>query len=692
MKELRRQEGVRGGRRGKTLPSPKHNPSNSNTCGIRGKSPPKKAKLGGQREAFGSTSPTTMLPTREKILCSTPKNSRWGKETSPRVNKGIGCEHITPVRDWLGTVDKREMMEKAGEQKVRGRENEKTDSHSASCIKGRGGLMPGQAIDEEAGNLSLTQRQSVFSHREKGKNQQSNLKVGREEERKWIEQQKQVERSRQTCREVEMQNVRGFKKADEIDKEKERHLRWYHQQLQQFMPSSLHLFSPFQCPSFFSSNHASPSSSVSQSSCSSVQQSSNISLSALMYNSLDKVLAEYRDRVPIKADYNRGQFPFPSGEICGQPETSSNWKNNNDDDAHGNSGGTVGDWKLHLERTEARFGQGIGESEKRRSVKAKDEARTRNEDKRTAGIQGGERRWAWVATTDTEHPDPMTCAAPNNAETQVLYNCGSEDRREVDKEGLTASNIPADGLLSSKEGGGADSCSLVSTHSNSLSYPSPFESPYQQAPAERPFSPACEHTNTLLTPNKLSDMSSESKYFGYKMTAPQAMPSSSHREKEKRFTINANRRIFSNAQSSTQSLTISATQTELKTIAKPISKPFKNPAHTQVRHHPEVKLYETYADYLSGIMDPLSISLLQVDQQVATEEQNNASACLQKNDTREDTRKKVEEDKLLQLKTQCSPTSNSATVINHTDQRKDLCCATYGHCGVGKCEFSECVC
>lgn len=705
MKELRRQEGGRGGRRGKTLPSPKHNLFNSSTGGTRGKSPPKKAKLGRQREAFGLTSPSTMLPMREKILCSTPKNSRWGEETSPRGNKGIGCEHITQVRGWLGTVDKREMMNRAGEQKVRGRESEKTDSHSVSCIKGRAGLELGRSTGEglgHNGNLSLTQKESVFSHREKEQTQKSNLKVGREEKRKWIEQLKQVESRTHTCREVEMQHERDFKKADEEDKEKERHLRWYHQQLQQFMPSSLHLFSPFQCPSLFSSNQASPSPSISPSSCSSLQQSPCMSLSALMYHSLDEDLEEYKDRFQVKADDNRGQYPFPSGEICMQPETSFSCKNNNNEDVHDNSDGTGRDWKLHWEQT---FGRDIGESEERRSVKAKGKARARNEHKRTARIEGGERRWAWVATTNTEHSDRMTGAVSNNAETQVPYNCDSEDRREVDKEGLTASDIPANGLWSTKEGGGADSCSLVSAHSNnsnSLLYPSPFESPYQQAPAEQPFSPACEHKNTLLTPNKLNDVSSESKHFGCTsnilplplQNTPQAVPSSSHREKEQWFATNANRRPFSNAQSSTQPLTISTTQTVFKKSAKPINKLCKNPAHTQAHHHPEVKPDEIYADSPSGIMDPLSISLLQMDQQVATasflqEEQNTTSVCSQKNDMGEDSRKKVEEDKLLQLKTQCSPSSD--TVINHTEQRKDICCATYGHCGIGKCEFSECL-
>lgn len=713
VKELRRQGGVRGGRRGKTLPSPKHNLSNSSssTVGTRGKSPPKKAKLGRQREAFGPTSRTTSLSTGEAILCSTPKNSRWGEETSPGGGKGIGFEHITPVRGWLGTADKRERVKIAGKQEVRERDNERTDSHSVSCLKGRAGVVLGQPTDEREGHkehLSITQRESAFSRRK-------TLKVGREEERKLIEQQRQVDNSRDTCREAEMQNERDFKKANEKDKEKERHLRWYHQQLQQFIPSSasssVYLSSPFQCSSFSSSNQASLSSSVSSTSCSSLQQPSRLSLSALMYHSLEEVLEEYRAGAPVRAVDNRGQLPFLIGEIYQQLETSSSYNNNNNENAHGNFGGVGKDCRLLWERTEARFGQDMDESEKRRLVKTTSKGRARQEDKTTAGIEGGERRWAWVATTETQHADRMTGAVTNTVEPQVSYTWDSEDRREVDKEGLTASaNIPADGLWSTEEGGEADSCSLVSAHSNSASNTllntSPFKSSHQRAPAERPFSPACELTNTILTPNKLSDVSFESKHTRCTsnilplplQNTPQAVPSGSHREKEQGFGTNANRRQFSNSQSTTQPLTTSITQIGCQKTAKPLSKLCKNPVYTQEHHHPEVKLKisvlpqdETSADSLSCIMDPLSISLLQVDQQVATAsflqgEQNNTSVCLQKKDISEGNRRRVEEDnftcsemlgnvveneepllELPQPKTQCPLTSDTVTAINYTE-------------------------
>ncbi|XP_068461124.1 kinesin-like protein KIF24 [Clinocottus analis] len=74
VKELKGQIGLRGGIRSKTIQSSKSNRSNSsssipgNIVVSRGKSPPKKPKLGRQRENFGLTSPTTRLTT-EGFFC-----------------------------------------------------------------------------------------------------------------------------------------------------------------------------------------------------------------------------------------------------------------------------------------------------------------------------------------------------------------------------------------------------------------------------------------------------------------------------------------------------------------------------------------------------------------------------------------------------------------------------------------------
>nr|XP_020458134.1 uncharacterized protein LOC109961566 isoform X2 [Monopterus albus] len=730
VKELRGQRG-----RGKTLHSPKHNSNSSNgsSVGTRGKSPPKKAKLQRQREGLGPTTPTTRLLTGGEILCSTPKNSRWGKETNARGKIGAGLEHVTPVRGWLGTGDNRERRERADERESRGREEEKyykTESHSVSYKNARVGLVLGQPKDEQLhfwtvkeerlaqeSNLSLTQRESVFSHREK-ESQKYTLKGQRAEERRWIEQQRHVESSRDTCSEEEKPRKRDLQTADESDKERERHLRRYHQKLQQFIPSSasssINLFSPCTCLSFSSSNHASPSSSFFPYTCSSLQNSSHFSLSSPMRNGLGEVLHAYRASVQVRADDTRGQLLVSSGAISLQNNTSTSYNNINDEDSHDDSSGVDEDRK----ETEARFGQERGENEKRRSVQATGEGRVRREDRMPAGRERGERRWAWLATTEAEHTDRMTGAMPANVE---FYNCDSNNRREVDEDGLHGSDVPADGMRSIEEGGGPDSYSSLSVDSKNdsnklLNHP-PIESPSQRAPAERPFSPACEQTNTVLTPKKLN----VSNILPLTLqNTPQAVSSSSHTEKEPWFAANASRRKFLNAQSSTQPLSTSFSEIS----AEPLNKLSDNLAYTDVHNHTEVEAKmsgvpkdEIDADSLSYIMDPLSISLLEVDQQVATAsflqgEQINTSICLLEKEGGGDNRREVEKQHLTcthltyaqmtrknaedediefhlsflelpQTKTHCPPTPDTMLAVNHTEQRKDTCSSTNEHCGIG---------
>ncbi|XP_023266417.1 uncharacterized protein LOC111658217 [Seriola lalandi dorsalis] len=599
VKELRGQGGLRGGRRGKTIPSPKHNLSNSSSSsvGTRGKSPPKKQKLGRQKEAFSPTTPIARLPTGDAILCSTPKNSRWEAKTSARHRKGIGLEHITPVRGWLGMGDKRHGREGESERKDRRRENERhgrTNSHSDSDQYARAGLVLGEPIDEQL-NLpgvqeSLSQSESGIYHREK-QNQHRTVTAAREEKRIWIKQQKQVESSRDSCSEVERLKETDLKKVDERDKERHRHLRQYHQQLQQFMPSSasssVSLFSPSTRPSFSSSCQASLSSS------SSLQQSSHFSSSAFIYHGLEEVLNAYRAGVEVRAEGNRGELPFPSGEIHLQTETSPSCNNNDDGDAYGDSGGVGEDWKVSWEGTRA---EGRGESYKWRSVVGTGEARVKKKERRKerkpAGMEGEERRWAWVATTETEQTDTMTGAMRTNVVAQVSCSCHSEARRHVVEEGLDSSDAPADGVWSTEEEGGADSYSSVSAPNNNdnnslFNHPS-FESPHRRAPAERPLSPACEHINALLVPNKLSDLSRDSKQT---RCTSNILPLPLKNTK------------FSNAQSTTLPLSTSITQTGYMIPTEAVNKLPGNPTCTQVHNHPGLKAKmsglpqdETHAD------------------------------------------------------------------------------------------------
>ncbi|XP_069555487.1 kinesin-like protein KIF24 [Brachyistius frenatus] len=660
VKELKGQSGPRGRRRGKTVPSTKHsltNNSRSRSVGTRGKSPPKRPKLERQSETFGPTTPTNRSPIGGAILCSTPKNSKCGEETNARDRKGIGLEHVTPVRGWLRMGNKRHGSNEAGEREGKSIENETDGSpgfHSVSEQSVRAGLLLGQPVDQQLhlwesqkhgvaneGNSSFTVREPGFYHMEKD-NPQRILKEERTEERQWIELRRQVETRRDKSSEVERE--RDFQKADERNKERERHLKSYHEQLQQFIPSSssssFHLSSTSTCPSLSTSTQDSLSSSVSPSS---LQHSSRLSASAHMYHSLVDVLDACKARVEIRADGNRGKQPHPSGEIHLQTESSVVYSDNTD--TSGDCGCVGEDWRVSLERTEARFEQERAESE-RRSVDATGEASVRRDDSRPTGMEAGERRWAWMAAKETEPANRMTRAIPANVEAQLSYSCDSKNRRELSVEGLDASDSAADGVWSAEQGGAADG--LASAHSNSLfSYPS-FDSALLKAPAERPLSPTCKRTKAFLTTDKLGNVSLELKHvkcnanilpLPLKNTS-ETLPSNSHTGKKLlSAAVNASGRQLSHAQSTTLPLTTSITQIGFKVPVEPLKKLPENPPYTQVHSHSDIKAKmsplpqdETSADSHSNIMDPLSISLLQVDQQAATAsflqgENSNTSLC-----------------------------------------------------------------
>ena len=668
MKELRGQGGLRGGRRGKTKPSPKHNLSNSSSgssVGPRGKSPPKKQKLGRRPEAFAPTSTNTRSSTGHSNLCSTPKNSRRKVETSAMGGEGIGLEHVTPIRGWLGPGDTRHRRHEASERNVRRRENEMCggiNGHLGGDHGVRAGLVLVPPTDEQCHKRevqnSLTQRASGKREQE---NQQSPVKGGRVEEGGWLQQRRLVEGSRDMGSEVEKLRERDLQMFDGKEKER-RHLRMYHQQLQQFASSS----------SSSSANLLSPS--VSPLSSSPLPQDSQLSASALTYQDVEDVLDVYRAGVQIRADANRGQWPFPSGEIRLQTEFSPSCNNNH---ARGESGG-VGDHLLvSWEGTEGRLEQ--GESDKRRSVEPTGEVRLKRKVKRTAGMEGREGRWAWLATVETEQEDRVTGAMPTDAGAQVTYSCCSEDRGQRGEEGLHPTDDPA-GRSTDCEG----------------------DSPHQRAPAERPLSPACEPVNTRPTPDKLSGRSLESIHTRCISNIP---------------PLPLQNGPISNSPSTTQPLSTSITQSRYKT-AEPLNELSESPVYTRVQNPPHIKIlflpqHETDTVSLSYTMDPLSLSMLQVDQQAATSsflqgEQSNLSICVLGNERGKNTNRKVgieqqtcaemteklveAEDvdihlsflELPQAKTHCPTSSVTVTALNHTDLRTDTC-------GTGKCELQKCV-
>ncbi|XP_041854718.1 uncharacterized protein LOC121648582 [Melanotaenia boesemani] len=603
VKELRGAGGLKG-RGSKMVPSSKHclyKSSGSNRTGT-----PKNPNLGKQSDIFGFNTPTTKLYTEDRLLCSTPKSNICGEETPSVARKGIGLECITPIRGWLGRNDKCHGRKGANERETRIVENESYGNTHNHCVREKSG----RAVLEHENNeqqkqegarkacLAFTERESGFYHRVK-ESWQHTMKETRRLETEWIEPSRQVENSRNTSSEVVRQSERGLHiYIDEM--ERKRHLRHYHQELQQFIPSSaspsVHFSSSPTCQSFSSS-----------------AQGSLSSLSAQMYHALEDTSPACRARL-ARVGYNRGQIPSSGGETHIQTETSSNFCNNKDEDAQGNSGSSE-DSMVSLEEIEASFRQDWCENKKRVSsglVKARGEAKVRRDYERTAGLERRERKCAWVAATEMEP---------------------AENKKEA--EGLDTSDIPNDGDWRTKQKEAANCYSVGSTYScndsNSLCTHLPFEFQHQRAPAERPLSPS-EYAYTLLTSNKPSEPSVESKYTRCNAnihTLPlQNTPEVTCQRKKATYSVTN--------QSTTLPVTIMAKVGCIP--AESLNTPSKCSAYTKTYNCPDVNTKksvlpqdETSVDSFSYIMDPLSISLLQVDQQAATasflQGNSNTSAC-----------------------------------------------------------------
>lgn len=662
VKELRGQGGQRG-RKSNTTFSPKYNQSRSSSSGegcsviSRGKSPPKRPKVEKQRMAFCPTSPTTSSAT---VLCSTPKSSRWAKGTSERAKKEIGLEHITPIRGLIGTYDKEDRKVGAGGREVRRRETYGGTGNADLPNRDqnvRAGRVLGQATVEHSQLWGTQSDSRLCDNGEKGEHESTTLKGERKREGGWMGQREQVDKMSGTCCEIERRRDRYLQRVDERDKEKERHLKQYHQQLQQFMPSSAslsdHLFIPSTCPSFSASSQVSLSSSFIP------QQSSHFSVS-----DLEKELDTHRARGEARADDNSGPLSFLSnGEPSFEMETSP--RNNKYLDEVGHSE----DLRVPLEGREAEYAQNRDERRKQRLLKATDQGQMwlRTEDLRPAVMdQGAERRWAW-GPSENKQTDMMTGA--RRADALVSYNCDSS----VGEEGLDASADGTDHPLS-------ESLLLV-----------------------------CKHTQTFLTPDGHSDLSLELKPTRCTSNTPlqplhnvSGMPLTSCGQKDSLFAANANGREISNAQLTTLPLTAAIAHNGCKIPAEPLKILSKNTFYTQVHSHPEVNAKmsasvheEPSTDSLSYIVDPLSISLLQVDPQVATAsflqgKQSSPSLYPEKVGEVEDVEFHLSRE-LPEAKTHHSPACDIVAATDQLKHQKDVCFTTYKDCRIGKLVLSMCV-
>nr|XP_004544746.1 kinesin-like protein KIF24 isoform X2 [Maylandia zebra] len=677
VKELKRQGGLRGRRRnrGKTAASPNQNLFSSttgSTVSSRGKSPPKKPKLTRQSDSFGPTTPTTRSPVRSAFLCSTPKNTKCGEEANARRRGEIRLEHISPVRGWLRIGDKRHRRNEAdelgggrtGNDSLKTMERQSVSQQSPRAVlesghqqSPRAVLVSGQPKDKRVWKV---QKEGEAHENDSFFTESKSDSCFREEEHEQHAMKGGIKKGGENGdanSKGEGIIQRGLPKANERDKERERHLRWYHKQLQQFMPSSASLSSQLSSPSIYPSPSSSTQPSV-----------SHLSISSRANHGLELVLDGCTTRSEDRVNGNRGQVFSPSAEILLQTETSSISNNISEEGANGDTGGVGENSRASLEGTWTGFEQEMSRNEKRRSLEAASEERQRRKERRPAGVERGEGRWVWMSN------GTAGAVCFDTSETQLCHSSDSQDRLEVGVAGLNTSDDPADGVWNAGKGGAAQKGCLLSAHMNNegnslISYP----------PAEQSLSPDCEHTSTLLTPVMLSAASFESKCT---RVIPEAVQSNTQREKELWFLANPGKLP------ATLPSTTSITPTE------PL-KPPENPAHTQLHNHSEVKKLvlpqnETQVDSFSSIMEPLSISQLQVDQQAATisflRGDNKNTSLSPLNDNREynkwEEMEEVVEDEntglqlsfveLPQAKTHYPPLSDTTTATNHTEGKQDI--------------------
>lgn len=532
VKELRRQEG-QGGRRSKTMSS-KYDLSvnigcNKTSVAARGKSPPKRPKLGRESENFVPISSTSTLTTDDTVFCSTPK-----KSSCARACFGTRLEQLTPIRGLLGISVQRDSADRNGGRK------EKDNGEPDQSIRAGANL----------GKLHLRdiRKKLEFSDRELEKelgifNRATECKYqgGHSENR---DTSPEIHRPMELC----SQNTE--------QKEKERHLREYHQQLQQLMPSfetkPKHLLSSSPCQ-LFSCSHHGPQASSSQH----VFQNS---VSARDSFDLETDSAPLGTKVDFESSYR--------GPLSSLTHEGLRIHNN----SHGTLADTSKDVRILMEDSKTKYGKERGNVEKERTKARTGEGQfiLTQEHRRPAGTEsGGKRRRAWETSAGSPQINAVTNARREDMETPLF-------------EASTADTAHA-------------------------------ESGYYCSSAEHLFSAPCGDTDTLKATKGRAELPCELKG---RMCASNLPTSTNSGVKESWVTVSDSQTLPHNTPN---------IHNEYRDTAEAFSVfcSTEDSACNQVGSHLDTDgktslLSQGKADCASAIMDPLSISLLEVDQQVAT--------------------------------------------------------------------------
>lgn len=245
-----------GGRRSNKAHSDKNDMSGSNKRNRRNVGT-KNPKLGNQNEIFCPKT-HTRPHIWDTVFCSTPKKTSCGEKTQSRNREDILLEHISPIRD-LAQSEGRCLPKESKVRKDGMIENDQCSDIHSHRFKVKVTRPVGKMGQRSIGSvnrcdLTFSKRESGFYLREQ-ENHQQTMTGRRREKLEWTEMRRQVKSCRETCEKEEGLNEREVHNGD--NKEKVRHLRQYHQQLQQFLPSPassfVHPLSSSTCPLFSSS-------------------------------------------------------------------------------------------------------------------------------------------------------------------------------------------------------------------------------------------------------------------------------------------------------------------------------------------------------------------------------------------------------------------------------------------------------
>lgn len=310
-----------------------------------------------------------LLDPGDPVFCSTPKRSEGEKDAFANTRQGKRPGQFTRIRDLQRKCVK--VQKKASGREVREKYagNKAKDTNHDKISKM--GMFFGKTTTKNPCIASLGEDSE--SRNSEIENQQLTLTGDNEDGCK--EHRECVKISSGMCPRDEVLRERCLQGFDEKDKERKRHLRQYHQQLQQCWPLSA------------SSSHASLSEQTSHPPPSTFQQTSNISAPDLLCSDLEK---ELRRRLSVWMGGNKDLLLPVLGEVLDvKTKTLQRGQENAAEVGAGDLASSKEGTMQKEEGTEARYG----------SLRKTQEQQSKEGDWSALREVEGELRWAWAASS-----------------------------------------------------------------------------------------------------------------------------------------------------------------------------------------------------------------------------------------------------------------------------------------------------